>query len=83
MIMIESCVNDDCVEIKMNTKVDLDMIKADKPDAVVLATGSETLILPFIKGIHNPDIVHGMDALEGKRPVGLQYPQNIVRQTGI
>jgi NADPH-dependent 2,4-dienoyl-CoA reductase/sulfur reductase-like enzyme len=58
------------VEIKMNTKVDIDMIKADKPDAVILATGSETLILPFIKGIHNPDIVHGMDALDGKRPVG-------------
>ncbi len=58
------------MEIRLNTKVDVDMLKADKPDAVVVATGSETLVLPFIKGIHNPDIVHGMDALEGKRPVG-------------
>lgn len=58
------------VKIVMNTKVDVDMIKADAPDAVVVATGSETLVLPFIKGIHSPEIVHGMDALEGKRPVG-------------
>lgn len=58
------------VEIKMNTKVTADMLKADTPDAVILATGSETLILPFIKGITNPEIVHGVDCLEGTRPVG-------------
>lgn len=58
------------VEIKMNTKVTAEMIKTDTPDAVVLATGSETLILPFIKGIQNPDIVHGVDCLDGSRPVG-------------
>ena len=58
------------VDIKLNTEVTLDMIKADKPDAVIVATGSETLILPFIKGIHNPDIVHGIDCLEGTRPIG-------------
>ena len=58
------------VDIKMNTEVTADMLKADTPDAVVLATGSETLILPFIKGITNPEIVHGIDCLEGKRPVG-------------
>lgn len=58
------------VEIKMNTKVTAEMLKADTPDAVVLATGSETLILPFIKGIQNPDIVHGVDCLDGSRPVG-------------
>ena len=58
------------VTIKMNTKVTADMIKADTPDALILATGSETLILPFIKGITNPEIVHGIDCLEGTRPVG-------------
>lgn len=58
------------VTIKMNTKVTADMLKQDTPDAVILATGSETLILPFIKGIHNPEIVHGIDCLEGNRPVG-------------
>lgn len=58
------------VEVKLNTKVTADMLKADTPDAVILATGSETLILPFIKGINNPDIVHGVDCLEGTRPIG-------------
>ncbi len=58
------------VTIKMNTKVTAEMLKADTPDAVILATGSETLILPFIKGITSPEIVHGIDCLEGKRPVG-------------
>lgn len=58
------------VNIKLNTEVTVDMIKEDKPDAVIVATGSETLILPFIKGINNPDIVHGVDCLEGTRPIG-------------
>ena len=58
------------VDIKMNTKVTAEMLKSDTPDAVILATGSETLILPFIKGIQNPDIVHGVDCLDGSRSVG-------------
>ena len=58
------------VEIKMNTTVTVDMLKEDRPDAVILATGSETLVLPFIKGIYSPEIVHGIDCLEGKRHVG-------------
>lgn len=58
------------VEIKLNTTVTVDMLKEDRPDAVILATGSETLVLPFIKGIYSPEIVHGIDCLEGKRPVG-------------
>ena len=58
------------VKIVLNTEVTAEMIKKDTPDAVILATGSETLILPFIKGITSPEIVHGGDCLEGKRPVG-------------
>lgn len=58
------------VDIRMNTTVTVDMLKEDRPDAVILATGSETLVLPFIKGIYSPEIVHGIDCLEGKRPVG-------------
>ena len=57
------------VNIKMNTKVTAQMLKEDTPDAVILATGAETLVLPFIKGIENPDIVYGVDCLEGTRPV--------------
>ena len=48
----------------------LDAFQADAADAVIVATGSETLVLPFIKGITAPEIVHGGDCLSGKRPVG-------------
>lgn len=58
------------VKIKMNTEVTPEMIKNDAPDAVVLATGSQTLVLPFIKGITAPEVVHGIDCLDGKRPIG-------------
>ncbi len=58
------------VEIKMNTEVTPAMIKEGAPEAVILATGSQTLVLPFIKGITAPEIVHGIDCLDGKRPIG-------------
>lgn len=57
------------VKIHMNTTVDLEMVKAEKPDAVIVSTGSRTLILP-IEGIENPDIIHGSDLLDGKRAAG-------------
>ena len=57
------------VKIHMNTTVDLEMVKAEKPDAVVVSTGSKTLILP-IEGIDNPAIIHGSDLLYGKRAAG-------------
>lgn len=57
------------VEIHMNTECTVDMVKELHPDAVVVATGSQTLILP-IEGIHNPDIIHGADLLSGKRAAG-------------
>lgn len=57
------------VKIVMNTEVTLDMVKAEKPDSVIVATGSKTLILP-ISGIDNPDIIHGSDLLDGKRSAG-------------
>ncbi|MDD3184309.1 MAG: FAD-dependent oxidoreductase [Anaerostipes sp.] len=57
------------VEIVMNQEVDLDFIKSENPDTVVVATGSKTLILP-IDGIDNPAIIHGSDLLDGKRAAG-------------
>lgn len=57
------------VKIHMNTTVDLEMVKAEKPDAVIVSTGSRTLILP-IEGIENPAIIHGSDLLDGKRAAG-------------
>lgn len=57
------------VKIHMNTTVDLEMVIAEKPDAVIVSTGSRTLILP-IEGIENPAIIHGSDLLDGKRAAG-------------
>lgn len=57
------------VKIHMNTTVGLEMVKAEKPDAVIVSTGSRTLILP-IEGIENPAIIHGSDLLDGKRAAG-------------
>ena len=57
------------VTIKMNQEVTLDLIKEEKPDSVIVASGSRTLILP-IEGINNPAIIHGSDLLDGKRAAG-------------
>lgn len=57
------------VTMVLNTEVTLDFIKQEKPDAVVIATGSKTLYLP-IKGIENPDIITGSDLLSGRRSAG-------------
>ena len=53
----------------MNCEVTPELIKEEKPDSVIIATGSKTLILP-IEGIDNPAIIHGSDLLDGKRPAG-------------
>ena len=52
------------VTIKMNQEVTLDLIREEKPDSVIVASGSRTLILP-IEGIDNPAIIHGSDLLDG------------------
>ena len=59
----------DGVKIVMNCEVTPELIKEEKPDSVIIATGSKTLILP-IEGIDNPAIIHGSDLLDGKRPAG-------------
>ena len=55
----------DGVKIVMNCEVTPELIKEEKPDSVIIATGSKTLILP-IEGIDNPAIIHGSDLLDGK-----------------
>ena len=46
----------DGVKIVMNCEVTPELIKEEKPDSVIIATGSKTLILP-IEGIDNPAII--------------------------
>lgn len=57
------------VKIVMNTEVTEERIKNEKPDAVIVATGAKTLVLP-IEGIDDPAIIHGGDLLEGTRAAG-------------
>ena len=59
----------DGVKIVMSCEVTPELIKEEKPDSVIIATGSKTLILP-IEGIDNPAIIHGSDLLDGKRAAG-------------
>lgn len=57
------------VDIHMNSPMDVESIKALGADAVVVATGSNPLILP-IEGIDDPSIIPGGELLDGKRAAG-------------
>lgn len=53
------------VKLVMNTEVTEELIKKESPDAVIIATGSNPLVLP-IPGINDSNILHGGDVLDGK-----------------
>jgi len=55
------------VEIRLNTRATLEILKKEAPDAIVVATGSEPII-PTIKGIEKAVIVD--DVLLGKKTTG-------------
>lgn len=55
------------VEIKLNSKVTEEVVKNEKPDALVLATGAKPLVPP-IPGIDKT--VHAIDVLAGKVACG-------------
>jgi len=57
------------VKIEMNTEVDKELIKAEAPDAVILASGSVPLVLP-IPGINDTGVISGSDLLDGKAAAG-------------
>ncbi len=50
------------VNIRLNTKVDIDMVSQMNPDAIVMATGSVPL-LPDIPGVHLSHVVQAVDVL--------------------
>ena len=53
----------DNVEVVLNSEATIDIIKAQNPDAVVLATGAKALI-PDIEGIDRPNVFTNHDQLE-------------------
>ena len=57
------------VTYKMNTEVTISLIKSEKPDVIILATGS-TPSLPPIKGIDNPKLAKATEILLGQKTFG-------------
>lgn len=61
------------VEVKLNTEATADMIMSYKPDAVIVATGSISIIPNKIPGVHSnsvytvEDVLTGEDVLQGKK----------------
>ena len=57
------------VKIRMNTNVTPELITAESPDVVVIATGATPLILP-IPGINESGLINAVDLLDGKESCG-------------
>jgi len=57
------------VKVELGKEASADIIKKEKPDAVVLATGS-TPILPDIPGINRKNGIKAADVLQGKAEIG-------------
>jgi len=53
------------VPVELKRATDAEAIRAFKPDAVILATGSKPIV-PSIMGIERPQVVHAGDILDGK-----------------
>jgi 2,4-dienoyl-CoA reductase-like NADH-dependent reductase (Old Yellow Enzyme family)/thioredoxin reductase len=57
------------VELRLGTEVTAGMVRAAKPDVVILATGARPLV-PHIPGIDRPEVVTARDVLTGRAFVG-------------
>lgn len=57
------------VKMVLNTIVTPELVAEVKPDAVIVATGSNPLVLP-IPGINDAGVIHAGDLLDGKVSVG-------------
>ncbi|MGB9867655.1 MAG: FAD-dependent oxidoreductase [Bacillota bacterium] len=57
------------VTVHLNTELTPDLVDSEKPDAVIVATGSTPLI-PDIPGIHRQNVVTAHDVLKGRANTG-------------
>jgi NADPH-dependent 2,4-dienoyl-CoA reductase/sulfur reductase-like enzyme len=53
------------VEIRMGTTVTAEMVRQMKPDAIIIATGAESIV-PFTPGADKPHVCTAIDVLSGK-----------------
>lgn len=53
------------VKFVLNAPVTPELVQAEAPDAVIIATGAKPLVLP-IPGINDSGVVHAVDLLDGK-----------------
>lgn len=58
------------VKIHLNTPVTAELIKTEKPDKVIIATGSKPII-PNVPGVDLPNVVTAEDVLRGRKDTGL------------
>jgi mycofactocin system FadH/OYE family oxidoreductase 2 len=58
------------VQVQTGVDVTLEMILEQKPDAVIIATGSVPIQKPFPGDYGPPKVMTGWDAIEGTYPVG-------------
>jgi len=58
------------VDVRLETKADIDAIKALSPEAVVIATGSIPRVPKDIPGIDLPHVAQGWDVMLGKASTG-------------
>jgi len=58
------------VHIHLNTPLTADIVKKEKPDKVILATGAQPII-PDIPGIDLPNVVLAEDVLRGRADTGM------------
>jgi 2,4-dienoyl-CoA reductase (NADPH2) len=57
------------VDLLLNTEVTAKVLRKERPDAVILATGSEPLV-PEIPGIRGENVCHAWDVLAGTADLG-------------
>ncbi len=58
------------VEVRLQTRADLDAVKALSPEAVVVATGSIPRLPHDVPGIDLPHVLQGWDVMQGKASTG-------------
>lgn len=58
------------VKVHLGREISLAEVKAAKPDAVVVATGTRSFVPPYIPGVDKPLVATHTDVLLGKRPIG-------------